>query len=232
MDFEFTEDQLALRANARDVLAAACPPSLVRRAYDGAAAGDELWPRLVELDWPGLGVAEEHGGLGLGPVEVGIVVEELGRAVAPSPFLATATQLVPALREAGATALLPDVAAGRCTGTLALAEDGVWRFDAVRATARRTDAGWVLDGTKTHVLDGATADWIAVVARAEGTGGREGLGAFVVPSAAVSASPLAVLDPTVPLATVVLDGVEVPDDAVLVEPGDPRAASVVERSVE
>ena len=79
---------------------------------------------------------EEHGGLGLGFLEVGIVVEELGRVVAPSPFLATVTQLAPLLREAGSTFLLADIAAGRSTGTLALAEDGQWRLDAVAATAR------------------------------------------------------------------------------------------------
>ena len=119
MDFEFTDDQLDLRDNARKVLESTCPPSLVRSVFDGDADGTALWAELVALDWPGLGLPEEHGGLGLGFLEVGILVEELGRVVAPSPFLATVTQLAPLLREAGSSFLLADVAAGRTTGSLA-----------------------------------------------------------------------------------------------------------------
>ena len=232
MDFEFTDDQLALRDNARAVLEAACPPALVRSVYDGTGDGSALWRRLVELDWPALGIAEAHGGLGLGPLEVGIVVEELGRAVAPSPYLATVTQLVPAIRESGASVLLADVAAGSCTGTLALAEQGVWRLDAVATTARRSESGWVLDGTKSHVLDGASADWLAVVARLAGSDGPDGLGVLLVPAAAVKAEPIPVIDPTLPMATVTLDGVTVAEDAVLVEPGDPAATRVIERALQ
>ena len=113
------------------MLESACPPSLVRAVFEGEPTARDLWATLVELDWPGLGVAEEHGGLGLGFLEVGILVEELGRVVAPSPFLATVTQLAPLLREAGSSFLLADVAAGARTGTLAIAEDGRWRLDAV-----------------------------------------------------------------------------------------------------
>jgi alkylation response protein AidB-like acyl-CoA dehydrogenase len=232
VDFEFTDEQLALRENARAVLASACPPAVPRAVYEGTGDGDALWSTLVELDWPALAIAEEHGGLGLGPLEVGIVVEELGRAVAPSPFLATVTQLVPLLLEAGAPALLAGVAAGTSTGTLALAEDGTWGLDAVRATARRTSGGWVLDGTKSHVLDGASADHVAVVARLEGTTGSSGVGAFVVPGAAVDATPQTVIDPTLPIAAVTLAGVEVGDDAVLLEPGHPAAPRAIERALE
>jgi alkylation response protein AidB-like acyl-CoA dehydrogenase len=229
MDFEFTDDQLELRSNARAVLESACPPALVRSVFEGSGDGRELWTTLVGLDWPALGIDEAHGGLGLGYLEVGIVVEELARVVAPSPFLATVTQLAPLLRESGATDRLAAVAAGAVTGTLALAEHGAWRLDAVRATARRTGDGWVLDGEKSHVLDGAQADEIAVIARLEGADDQTGLGAFLVPGAAVTARPTEVIDPTVPLATLVLAGVDVPAERVLVEPGDPAAATVINR---
>jgi alkylation response protein AidB-like acyl-CoA dehydrogenase len=232
VDFEFTDDQLELRESARTVLRSACPPSLVRAVYDGTSDGGALWSTLVGLDWPALGIAEAHGGLGLGPVEVGIVVEELGRAVAPSPYLATVTQLVPMLREAGATALLPDVAAGRCTGTVAIAEDGQWRVDAVRTTAHRRDGGWVLHGAKSHVLDGTSADHLAVIARLEGSAGADGLGVLLVPGAAVEATASTVIDPTQPVASVVLDGVRIDADAVVVDPGDPQAAGVIERATQ
>ena len=72
---------------------------------------------MVELDWPGLGIAEDHGGLGLGFLEVGIVVEELGRVVVPTPFLATVTQLAPPSASSATTLarpFLPPVAAGEC----------------------------------------------------------------------------------------------------------------------
>ena len=230
MDFEFTDDQLALRDNARAVLDAACPPALVRAVYDSTGDGTALWRQLVALDWPALGIAEEHGGLGFGPLEVGIVVEELGRSVAPSPFLATVTQLVPMMQETGSTALLADVAAGTCTGTVAFAEDGVWRLDAVAATARPSGSGWVLHGVKTHVLDGAGTDWLALVARLPGSAGRDGLGVLLVPGGAVKAMPTTVIDPTLPVATVTFDGVTVGADAVVVEPGDPAAAGMIERA--
>ncbi len=234
MDFEFTEDQLELRDSARTLLESACPPSLVRAVHDGhgadAAAG--LWKTLIGLDWPALGLPQEHGGLGLGVLETGILVEELGRAVAPSPFVATLTQLVPSVREAGSAFRLADVAAGTCTGTLALAEDATWRPSAVQAAAARRDGGWALTGTKAHVLDGATADELVVVARLEGSEGEDGLGVLVVPGDQVQATPVASIDPTLPIATVDLDGAVVGGERVLVEPGDPRAASVVERALQ
>ena len=230
MDLEFTDDQHELRDNARAVLAGACPPALVRRVHDGKGDGGELWATLVDLDWPAVGVPEADGGVGLGFVEVGILVEELARVTAPTPFLATATQYAPVLREAGAGALLADAAAGRVTGTLALAESGRWEPAAVTATARRRGDGWVLAGTKSHVIDGATADRLAVVARADDGGG---LGVFVLPGATVSATePGAIIDPTLPIATVVLDGAEVEGDAVVVEPGDEAADRIVARAVE
>jgi alkylation response protein AidB-like acyl-CoA dehydrogenase len=227
MDFEFTDDQLDLRDGARKVLESTCPPSLVRAVFEGASDGAELWRELVALDWPGLGLPEEHGGVGLGFLDVGILVEELGRVVAPSPFLATVTQLAPLVCEAGSTFLLDDIAAGRVTGSLAVAEAGQWRLDGLAATARPTAAGWVLDGVKTHVMDGARATEIGVIARAE-----DGLGAFVVPGESVEARPLATVDPTQPVATVTLAGVEVSGGRVLLEPGDPATEPAITRALE
>jgi alkylation response protein AidB-like acyl-CoA dehydrogenase len=227
MDLEFTEDQLALRDAARSLLDASCPPSLVRSVHEGTGDGADLWRTLVDHDWAALGLPEEAGGLGLGFVEVGILVEELGRVAAPSPFLATVTQLVPALREAGSTFLLGEVASGGVTGSLAIAEDGRWEPTAVAATARRHGSAWVLDGVKTSVVDAGTAAELAVVAR-----GPEGLGLFVVPGAAVRSDTPQVLDPTLPAGTVLLEQVAVEGERVLVEPGDPRAERVVTRVLE
>jgi alkylation response protein AidB-like acyl-CoA dehydrogenase len=227
MDLEFTDEQQELRRTARSVLAAACPPAVVRAVHEGRGDGAGLWSTLVGLDWPALGLPADHGGLGLGFPEVAIVVEELGRVVAPGPFLATVTQFAPVLVEAGAPALLPGVAGGTVTGTLALAEGGRWELDAVRTTARRAGDGWVLDGVKSHVLDGGTVTELAVVAR-----GEAGPGVFVAPGTAVDAVGNPVIDPTLPVATVTLAGVEVGGDRVIVEPGDPAAAQVVERALQ
>jgi alkylation response protein AidB-like acyl-CoA dehydrogenase len=224
MDLEFTEDQLALRDAARSVLGAECPASLVRAVHEGAGDAAPLWRTLVEHDWPALGLPEEAGGLGLGFVEVGILVEELGRVTAPTPYLATVTQLVPVLRETGCASLLGEVASGAVTGSLALAEDGRWELGAVATSARREGSAWVLDGVKTHVVDAATATELAVVAR-----GEAGPGVFLVPAPAVRCSTPPQLDPTLPASTVVLEGVPVPGDRVLVEPGDPRAEPVLAR---
>jgi alkylation response protein AidB-like acyl-CoA dehydrogenase len=173
---------------------------------------------MVELYWPGLAIAEEHGGVGMGFLELAIVAEQLGRATVPSPFLATVTQFAPAIRELGDDAQrsqhLPRVAAGEVTGTLAVAEDGRWDLGAVRATATPSSGGWLLHGTKDAVFDGSTADEVIVVARAEA-----GLGAFLVPRTDLVARRRHVIDPTLPIADLVLDGAEVPADRVLGRPG-------------
>ena len=234
MQFEFTADQLDLRDTARTFLATACPPSFVRSVYEGDASGADLWSQLVGLDWPALGLPEDVGGMGFGFLEVGILVEELGRATAPSPFEATITQYAPAIREAGSTFRLRDVAHGECTGTLAVAEGGQWRPAVTRTTATpASGARYVLDGRKSHVAwSGPGPDEVAVVVRLPGTHGTDGLGLVVVPSSTVRTTPLVTLDETQPLVTVELDGVEVDGERVLVEPGDPRAATVIDRALQ
>jgi alkylation response protein AidB-like acyl-CoA dehydrogenase len=229
MELEFTEDQLELRDNVRDVLEGICPRSIVRAVYEGhddaGAQITGLWQQMVELYWPGVAIAEDQGGLGLGYVELAIVAEELGRATAPGPFLATVTQFAPLVREAGdagsASRFLSAVAGGGRTGTIAVAEGDRWELDAVRTTAERTAGGWVLDGEKTSVLDGASADDVAVVAR-----GAEGLGVFVVPASTAKATVRSGIDPTIAITDLTFTGVAVPDDGVVAAPGAAVAAAV------
>ncbi len=235
MDLELSEDESALRGNVRAVLASACPPAFVRATFEGEGDAAALWAQMVELYWPALAIAEEHGGLGLGFVEVALVAEELGRVVAPGPFLATVTQFAPAVREVGAggslaSDLLARVAAGEVTGTVALAERGRWSPAAVAATATEVDGAWALAGVKDAVLDGATADEVVVIARAPGTSGASGLSAFVVPGAQLVATPRRTADPTLPLADVTLDGVVVPADRVLAAPGTDGVAAALDRA--
>ena len=100
MDLEFSDEQAALRDNVRAVIARVCPPSVVRAMYEGQPAPPTIWNTMVDLDWPGLAIAEDLGGLGSTFVELAIVAEELGRATVPSPFIATSTQFAIAIADA------------------------------------------------------------------------------------------------------------------------------------
>ena len=90
MDFDLTEDQREIKNVARELLTARSPFARVREAAEAATYDDALWREIVELGWPGIAVAEEHGGQGLGAVELAVLLEELGYACAATPFLATA----------------------------------------------------------------------------------------------------------------------------------------------
>jgi alkylation response protein AidB-like acyl-CoA dehydrogenase len=235
MDLEFTTDQQELRAAVRAVLDRECPPALVREVVEKGEGAAGLWSRMVELDWPALTIPAEDGGLGLGFVELAVVVEELGRVVAPGPLLATCSQFAPAIREAGTpeqrARFLGDVAAGRITGALAVAEaDGDWSAAAIRAEAIAEGEGWRLRGRKEYVADGATADEVVVAARLPGTAGSDGIGLFVVPGAELRPIPAEPLDATFPVATLELDDVRVGADRALGQPG--QAGRALERSVE
>jgi alkylation response protein AidB-like acyl-CoA dehydrogenase len=233
---EFTPEQDELRDGVRTVLTGECPMSLVREVVEKGAAADALWSRMVALGWPALTVPESAGGLGMGAVELAVVVEELGRAVAPGPFVPTVTQFAPVVAEAGSPEqqerFLGAVAAGECTGTLALVEaSGAVDPARIVATAEPDGGSFVLRGTKTMVVEAATADEIVVVARRSGTQGDAGVGAFVVPRADVGVEPVEALDGSRRLARVVLDGVRTGADRVLGEPG-PASATAIRRAVE
>jgi alkylation response protein AidB-like acyl-CoA dehydrogenase len=129
VDFDLTEDQNEIKRTARDLLAARSPWDAVRAAAEGGAYDPDLWRELGELGWPGIAVAEEHGGQGLGAVELAVLLEELGYACAATPFLSTAAAAA-AIQAAGTDAqqarFLPGLASGEQTagiGTPELAAD-------------------------------------------------------------------------------------------------------------
>ncbi|GMU79112.1 MAG: acyl-CoA dehydrogenase [Acidimicrobiia bacterium] len=228
MDLEFSEEQDELREGVRATLAGECPMTLVRSVAeaDGPAEGiwKRLWEQMVELGWPALTVPESCGGLGLGAVELAVVVEELGRVVSPGPFLPTTSQFVPAIRELGTSEqqarFLGAVAQGTTTGTLALVEPGHGiHLDGFATTATETADGLVLDGVKDAVVEGHAVDEIVVVARLSGSGADDALAACVVRASDARVEPVLAFDATRGLARVVLDGVHVPADRVLGTPG-------------
>lgn len=198
MDLELSDDQFDLRDNIRSVLEGACPPTVVRAVYEGEGTADELWAQMVELYWPALGVPEDAGGLGFGFVEVGLLAEELGRAAAPGPLLAVATQYVPLLVAADAAEELAAAASGESIGALALAEHGRWDLRSLTTTASTAaDGSWTIDGTKDAVVGATHADRFAVVARS-----GEGVGAWLVTAADASIATPAQVDPGLGLADV------------------------------
>jgi alkylation response protein AidB-like acyl-CoA dehydrogenase len=185
MDFGLSDEQEALQCAARDFLARECPPALVRetaKTPDGVPRG--LYAKMAELGWMGLLVPEAEGGLGLGTLDLALVLEELGRAAAPGPFLAS--QLVTAaLLRAGSAAQrrrwLPRLVSGESLAALAyLEESDRHDADGIALAARRTRDGWRLDGTKLFVLGVPGADLLLVAARA----GRRGVSLFLVEASA------------------------------------------------
>ncbi len=101
VELEFTGEQEELRSSVRSFLEKECPIESVRAVVETGEAPEKLWGSMVALDWPALAIPEEYGGIGLTILETAVVVEELGRAVAPGPLLATVTQFAPMVREVG-----------------------------------------------------------------------------------------------------------------------------------
>ncbi|MER7926095.1 acyl-CoA dehydrogenase family protein [Streptomyces sp. NPDC096057] len=201
MDFAFSEEQDQLRRTVRAFLADTSPETETRRLMETPEGFDRaLWRRMGgELGLQGLAVPEEYGGAGCGLVEVGVVMEEMGRALLCAPFLSSAvlatTTLLRSDDEDARKRLLPGLASGESVGTLALTEDSArWDAAGVRLNARASDGCWLLSGHKMFVLDGATADVVLTVARTD----DDGIGVFSVDGDApgLTRTPLPTMDPT------------------------------------
>jgi hypothetical protein len=127
MNFDFTDDQQAIKRTARDLLADRFKPDTVRELAEGERYDDGHWREVAELGWAGIAIEEAHGGQGLGTVELVILAEELGYAVAPVPFLSNAAGGI-AIQHAGSDGqrerLLPGIASGEARVTAGLLRDG------------------------------------------------------------------------------------------------------------
>jgi len=174
MNFDFSDEQKQLRDQARKFLAEKCPPKAVRAVLDGKAPYDrDLWKGLAEMGFLGVAIPEAYGGAGAGYLELCVIAEEMGRALAPVPFSSTVYLAGEAIVLAGSEAQkqkwLPRIAAGEAIGTLALFEGkGNPSPQAIKLTA----SGGNLNGIKKPVGDGAIAD-VAVVAARTASSGRD-----------------------------------------------------------
>ena len=200
MNFDFSDEQKQLRDEARKFLSEQCPPKAVRTVLDGKVPYDkQLWKGLAEMGFLGVAIPENYGGTGAGHLELCVIAEELGRALAPVPFSSTVYLAAEALLLAGSEAQkqkwLPLIAKGGAIGTLALFEGkGNPSPDAVRLSAN----GGVLNGTKKPVADGAIADFAIVAARTGSSGRETDISLFLVAlrSDGVEVRDLTNLDPT------------------------------------
>jgi alkylation response protein AidB-like acyl-CoA dehydrogenase len=206
VEFTFSDEQDQLRDAVRSFLAAQCPPSYVRAMLDepaGFTAG--VWQQVVDLGWTGVLVPEQHGGLGLGMVDVVVLMEEMGRVLFPGPFFSSAVLATLAARHLGLDDRLASLAGGTTRGAVALDEEGHGNVvDRVRTRASRKTGRWLLNGLKPVIVDGHTADWLLVAARTQ-----EGLGTFVIEAPQAELVPT--WDPTRKIARLeILDAPAVP----------------------
>jgi alkylation response protein AidB-like acyl-CoA dehydrogenase len=177
------DDQTQLRDSARDFLSEQSPVSALRQLRDSADVDGfsrPLWARFAEMGYTGVLVPEAHGGLGLGHVDAGVVMDQIGHQLCASPLLASGIVATMALRLAGSAAQqaawLPRLAAAEAIATLAVDETAKHRPQPQATTAHADAGGWVLNGAKTLVLDGHVADVFIAVARV----GDSGTGLFLV----------------------------------------------------
>ena len=187
MDFDLSDDQRLLADSVTRLMADRYGFE-ARKGYlkDPAGWSPAMWAHYAELGLLGLPFAEEHGGYGGGPVDVMLVMQEFGRALALEPYLATVVLGGTALQLAGSAAqqgeILPAVAEGRMKLAFAHGEREA-RYDLpfVRTTAKRSAGGWVLDGAKSVVFHGDSADRLVVSARVSGDDAdADGIGLFLV----------------------------------------------------
>ena len=169
MELEFTAEQEELRSSVRSFLEKECPVEVVRAVVETGVAPEKLWGSMVALDWPALAISEEYGGIGLSILDTAVVVEELGRAIAPGPLLATVTQFAPMVREVGTPEqqrrFLSEVASGAIAGTVALADHPrAWALEDVTMTVEPAEGGWLLTGVKHGVLAAEGTTEVVVLA--------------------------------------------------------------------
>lgn len=234
MDFALNDDQILIRDAAESFLADASDSTAVRRAM-ATELGYEpaVWQRIgAELGWCGIAIPEQHGGLGLGPVELVLVQEQAGRHLLCAPFYSTVCVAASVLQEMGNEAacarFLPEIAAGTARISVPLHSGGEqWLAAATAMQARLEGETWILDGRVPQLVDAVAADWLFVFATIAGGG----LGLFAVSrnTAGIELQPRATWDATRRFADAEFRGVSAEmriDDAARAEEGMIRGGAL------
>jgi len=219
------DDQNMLKDSAREFVKSAAPITHMREYRDKDdkdGFSRDLWKQFAEMGFTGILIPEDEGGLGLGHIEAGIVLEEIGRNLTPSPFLTTSVAAVEALKSADKAMRhrwFASIISGESVIGLAIDEGAKHRPENTECKAERSGNGFKLSGAKQFVVQGASADMLIVAARTAGAKGeQDGLTLFAVEPQADGLSTNAVrLVDSAMAAHVQLDGVEVTADAVIGE---------------
>lgn len=188
MPLVLNDEQALLRNSARGFLGKNAPVSHLRElrnSRDETGFSRDLWRKFAEMGFTGILIPEAFGGSGLGHVGAGIVMEEIGRTLTPSPFLSTAILAASALLRGGSDAqrseYLPKMVAGSLIATLAVDEAGKHRPNRITLKATRSGNGFALRGSKAFVIDGHVADLLIIAARTAGAPGEnDGITLFLV----------------------------------------------------
>ncbi len=200
MNFAFTDEQEELRKTVRSFLENKSSEEAVREQMETEKGYDDaVWSQMGEqMGLQGLSIPAEFGGSGYGFVELGIVLEEMGRALLCAPFFSTAVLAANTLLQSGDAAAkakyLPGIASGETVATLAFTEpSGKWDESGITMPATKSGDGYTLSGTKSFVLDGHTAGLIIVAAKTDA-----GTSLFAVDgdAAGLTKTPLSTMDQT------------------------------------
>ena len=214
-----TEEQTMLRDSARAFMADNAPITQLRKlrdTNDGDGYSKPVWANFADMGFTGVLVPEAQGGLGLGMVEAGVVMEQIGHQLTASPFLASSVVAASLIRQAGSAEQrdhwLPKLASGTTIATLAIDEHRKHQPDRIACKAVKTAAGFTLDGHKTFVIDGHVADLLLVAA----TTSEKGITLFMVPRSTpgVAVERVAMVD-SHNAARITFTGVSLGHDAVL-----------------
>lgn len=228
MPLYLNDEQTMLRESAQQFVAEAAPVShmrALRDANDATGFSRDLWKQFAEMGFTGILIPESDGGLGLGHVEAGVVLEEIGRNLSPSPFLTTAVAAVAALKgTAQRERWFPGILSGETVAALAI-DERAKHGGAIGMKAERSGNGFKLTGAKQFVAHGHVADLLIVAARTAGAPeDADGVTLFAVPkdAANLTADPQRLADASL-AARMTFDGVEVDADAVIGEIDGGRA---------
>lgn len=238
MDFAYTEEQNAIRDLARQILDAEATVERIKVAEDRDGWRDDaLWTQFAEVNLLGIAVPETYGGMGMGFGDLCVLLEEVGRAVAPGPWLTTLAIGALPIAEFGTdeqkSAWLPEVVKGKATIAGALQDRDSREITRPATAAEARDGGFVLSGTKTAVSCAASADVLLVSAAVD-----DGVGLFLVdPSAPGVRLETSTISTGEPLSEVILENVSVPaahrlggpdaDGAAMLEWLEPRVQAAI-----
>ncbi|MBK9432701.1 acyl-CoA dehydrogenase family protein [Sphingorhabdus sp.] len=223
MAMTYNEDQSMLRDSAHDFMKSEAPVAHLRKYRDMDCKdgfSHDLWKQFAEMGFTGILIPEADGGLGMGHIEAGIVLEEIGRNLSPSPFLSTSVVAVEALKAADKAMRdrwFPGILAGETVIGIALEEGKKHHPEKIALKAERSGNGFKLSGSKQFVVQGSSADMLIVAARTAGAAGEtDGLTLFAVDkdAAGLSMEAARTVDSAM-AARLDLNGVEVTADAVI-----------------